>query len=88
MTRWFPKPRCESGASFLEIMLSDLGQAAPEHNINKSDLFTLLTVVSPSYRIDSNGNLGDCRAFWRVTNFRVSGEISDQQYAIQIRTHN
>ena len=67
-----------NGATSREVLRGKLGEAAPEGDIDKSDLFDLFIVRTLADAIHGESEIRDGGTLRSVTQFGIAGEIPDE----------
>ena len=71
-------------AALLQVLGDDLGLPAEGIHINKGDLFFGLAGLAFPVRLIARPNLGDGRAFGRVAQFGVAGQVAREDDFVEV----
>ena len=85
----FPRVHAEAafninGTALLRVFASDLGEAAPELDINECRLLTLLAIVEGVVPVDGQANICDGAAFRGKLHFGVACDVSNEDDFIDV----
>src|SRR5579863_8989887 len=74
----------EEWAAFFHVLADDLGLAAKGLHVNKRHLFLGLAGFALPGAVQSHADLGHRRAFGRVAQFRVAGQVAREDDFVEI----
>ena len=79
------RPSMKIGRPFLQYSPTISACAAPERHVDEGHLFALLAALGGVHAVHGQADVGDRRAFRRVFDLGVPGEIPDQHDLVEIR---